>query len=530
MIANAVATLLTVAVSPHFEPDRLLEHIRVLASDDFGGRLPGTTGEEKTIDYLLTQCRKLKLQPGNLNGQFIQTVPLWGSRSEGKLQISGADHEIALKPGTDYVAWSALPDAQVQIPPSPLVFAGYGAVAPEYHWDDYAGAKVRGKIVLLIGGDPPVADPGDPTKLDEKMFLGPALSYHGRLGRKLERAFQHGAVGVIVLYSRKQSPGLFQNFSRENMILRGPEERKRVKAQALLSIDRAEELFIAAGQDFKSLREAAAKPGFRVVNLPAKASFDLRNSVRRIDSRNVIAKLPGSDRTLAKELVIYSAHWDHHGQEGDKVFHGASDNAAGMAGVLELARAFRALPKAPRRSILFFWPTAEEKGLLGARYYVEHPLYPRSRTLANLNLDYFSNWGWGRTRDFGIVGLGNSTLDDLAAEAVRRQGRVITGDTYPEQGFYFRSDHFEFARAGVPALETTPGIDYVDKPAEYGIKKRAEYIGNDYHQPSDVPKPDWDLSGAVEDLEVLFDVGYAVAQSDTRPAWKPDAIWRPPRN
>jgi Zn-dependent M28 family amino/carboxypeptidase len=249
--------------------------------------------------------------------------------------------------------------------------------------------------------------------------------------------------------------------------------------------------------------------------------------VRQVDSANVIAKIPGSDPQLKNEYVIYSGHWDHHGQVGDQIFHGASDNAAGTAGVLELARAFKSLHTAPRRTMLFLWPTAEEKGLLGTRYYVEHPLYPLQQTVANINLDYFSNWGWGRTHDFGIVGIGNSTLDDVTADVVKGQGRVVTGDTAPEQGFYFRSDHYEFARGGVPSIETSPGIDYVGKPSGFGVEKRAQYIGHDYHQPSDVIKPDWDLNGAVEDLQVLFEVGYRVAQTDDRPAWKQDAIWRP---
>jgi Zn-dependent M28 family amino/carboxypeptidase len=225
--------------------------------------------------------------------------------------------------------------------------------------------------------------------------------------------------------------------------------------------------------------------------------------------------------------VIYSAHWDHHGREGDRIFHGASDNGAGTAGLLELARAFRSLNPTPKRSVIFLWPTAEEKGLLGSHYYVTHPLYPLASTVGNINLDYFSNWGWGRTRDFSIVGIGNSTLDDLTAEAVQRQGRLLTGDTAPAMGFYFRSDHYEFARIGVPSLETSPGVEYIGKPAGFGEAKRAEYIANDYHNESDVIKADWDLLGAVEDLQILLEVGYRVAQQPGRPTWKADAIWRP---
>ncbi len=516
-ITSAATTLPELeSAAKRITPGGILKPIRVLASDDFGGRLPGTPGDRKSVQYLAAQCRALKLAPGNPDGSFLQNVPLWGTRSQGTLTIG----EMKLEAGKDYVAWSALPDARVSINSAEMVFAGYGVVAPEHHWNDYAGVDVHGKVVVILGGDPAVAESKDPAKLDEKFFLGRALTVHGRTGSKLDRAFANGAAALIILNT---SPSLFQNYARENMILRDANERQRVQAQALLSMERAKEIF--PGQDFDALRAAAARPGFRAIPLAAKASFEIANTVRRIDSPNVIAKIPGSDPQLSKEYVVYSAHWDHHGQEGDRIFHGASDNAAGTAGVLELARAFRGLK--PRRTILFLWPTAEEKGLLGAKYYVENPLYPLAQTVANINLDYFSNWGWGRTRDFSIVGLGNSTLDDVTAEAVKRQGRVLTGDTLPEQGFYFRSDHYEFARVSVPSLETAPGIDYLNRPADFGPRKRAEYIANDYHQVSDIPKPDWDLSGAVEDLQVLLEVGYRVAQSNDRPAWKPDAIWRP---
>jgi Zn-dependent M28 family amino/carboxypeptidase len=333
---------------------------------------------------------------------------------------------------------------------------------------------------------------------------------------------------VILLAGGQQaSAGLFQNYSREAMILRGSHDRDRVQAQAILTVAHASEFFYAAGADLPALRTASARPGFHAVVLPAEASFEIKTRVRPVDSANVIAKIPGSDPTLRNQYVIYSGHWDHHGKVGDQIFHGASDNAAGTAGVLELARAFHTMHPAPRRTMLFLWPTAEEKGLLGTRYYVEHPLYPLQQTVANINLDYFSNWGWGRTHDFSIVGLGNSTLDDITAQIVQKKGRVLTGDTAPEQGFYFRSDHYEFARLGIPSIETSPGIDYVGKPSDFGIQKRTEYIAHDYHKPSDVVKPDWDLSGSVEDLQILLDLGYRIAQQDGRPSWKPDAIWRP---
>ena len=506
----------------------LLRHIKELSSDEYAGRAPGTAGEEKSVAYLIGQCKAIGLEPGAPNGGWTQMVPLWGMLSQGKLDVKSGGKNMTLVAGKDYVAWTALPDEKVDVPRTGLVFVGYGVVAPEYRWDDYAGADVHGKTVVMMSGDPPVAEVDNPSKLDEKMFLGRALTYYGRTGTKLETAYKHGAAAVILLYSARQAgANLFQNYSRETMTLRGPDERQRVKAQALLSSDRARELFAAGRKNYDALVAAAAKPGFRAVALEGEASFAVANHVRRVDSANVIAKISGSDTQLRKQYVIYSGHWDHHGQVGSQIFHGASDNAAGTAGVLELGRAFRTMHPSPRRTLLFLWPTAEEKGLLGARYYVEHPLYPLRQTVANINLDYFSNWGWGRTRDFSIVGIGNSTLDDLAAEAVRRQGRVLTGDTAPEQGFYFRSDHYEFARKDVPSIETSPGIDYVGKPAGFGVQKRSEYISKDYHHPSDVVKPDWDLRGAVEDLQILFEVGCEAAQQDGRPTWKPNAVWRP---
>jgi Zn-dependent M28 family amino/carboxypeptidase len=510
----------------------LMQHIVELSSDAYTGRAPGTEGETKSVAYIIAQCKAIGLEPGNPDGGWTQKALLWGVLPQkGELTLTVKGKEIPAVAGQDYVVWTAMPVEKTVVADSGVVFVGYGVTAPEYKWDDYAGVDVKGKTVVVLSGDPPVAEAGDPSKLDEKMFLGKALTVYGRTGTKLENAYKHGAAAVVLIASVAApfSPhALFENYQREAMTIRGPEARKRVKVQAMVTADRVKAMFAAAGMDFDALKAAAAKPGFRGLELGgALASFELTARVREVDSANVIAKISGSDPKLKDEYVIYSGHWDHHGQVGEKIFHGASDNAAGTAGVLELARAFKSMNPAPRRTMLFLWPTAEEKGLLGARYYVEHPLYPLAKTVANINLDYFSNWGWGRTKDFSIVGIGNSTLDDVTAEVVKEQGRTLTGDTAPEQGFYFRSDHYEFARKGVPSIETSPGIDYVGRPADFGTRMRAEYIAHDYHQPSDVVKPGWDLSGAVEDLQVLFEVGYRVAQADGRPEWKKDAIWRP---
>ena len=509
-------------------PANLLRHITELSSDSYAGRFPGTPGEAKSVAYVVSQATAIGLQPGTPTGTWIQKVPLLGTRSRGTMAVSAGGKSIPLAAAQDFVIWSNLADQKIVIRDASLVFAGYGVVAPEYKWDDYAGIDVKGKTVLILNGDPPVTDPKDPNKLDEQMFLGRALTVYGRGGTKADTAFKHGAVAVLTV-NLAQQPGapLPQNNTRENMTLRDGRERNQVKAQASLTVEKATAIFAAAGADFQASAASAAKAGFRPNALNAKVTLSVTNQVRQFESQNVLGKIEGSDPQLKSQYIVYSGHWDHHGQDGDQIFHGASDNAAGTAGVLELARAFRALSPAPKRTVIFFWPTAEEKGLLGARWYADHPLYPLVATAANINLDYFSNWGWGRTKDFSIVGIGNSTLDDLTADAVKRQGRTLTGDTAPEQGFYFRSDHYEFARVGVPSLETSPGIDYIGKPATFGTTKRTEYIRNDYHKASDVVKPDWDLSGAVEDLQILLEVGYRVAQQPSHPAWKANAIWRP---
>jgi Zn-dependent M28 family amino/carboxypeptidase len=287
-----------------------------------------------------------------------------------------------------------------------------------------------------------------------------------------------------------------------------------------------------AGQDLAALKKSAVSKDFRPVTLDAKASFDIKNTLREVDSRNVIAKLEGSDPKLKDQYVIYTAHWDHLGKDtslkGDQIFNGALDNASGTAGLLELAKAFVKISPAPKRSILFLSVTGEERGLLGAKYYAENPLYPLKDTLADINMDVLNQWG--RSKDVRVVGLGNSTLDDVTEEVAKSQGRVIVGDAEPEKGHYYRSDHFEFAKQGVPALYPKPGVEIVGKPDGYGLRKEAEYVANDYHKVSDEIKPDWDLSGAVEDLQLLLQVGYKVAEADKFPEWKPGAEFKAKRD
>jgi Zn-dependent M28 family amino/carboxypeptidase len=528
-------------------PEGILKHIRVLASDEFEGRAPATPGEQKSLDYIIAQCKALKLAPGTPDGAWLQPVALWGiTAGGGEISVKSGDADFPLT-AQDYRVSSAQPKASIDVADSPIVFAGYGIVAPEYKWDDYKGMDVNGKAVVILSGDPPVRDPGDPEKLDPKMFLGPELSFYGRAGSKADIAFAHGASAVITLQGgggarggragagagagrgaagrgaaarggANAGPNRF--ILRESMTVRDASSTQHIAATVSLNNDKATELFAASGLDLAALRESALSRDFKPVPLKASIKIAAKNQVREIESNNVVAKIEGSDAELRNEYVIYSGHWDHLGHQGDNIFHGASDNASGVAGVLELAHAFTALPAPTKRTVIFLFTTAEERGLLGARYYVQHPLYPLAKTVANINLDYFSNWGWGKTKDFSELGMGMSSLDDLVKDAVTRQGRVVTGDTDPAEGFYWRSDHVEFAMGGVPSLASSPGIDFVGKPADYGDQKRREYISNDYHKPTDQIKPDWDLTGAVEDLQVLLEVGYQVAQTPARPVWR----------
>jgi len=500
-------------------PIPLLKHIQKLASDEFEGRGPGTPGEEKTVAYLIEQFRRIGLEPGNPDGTFIQQVPLIGIRSEVTGSLQAGAKKIELNPLQDFVGVSRPQQETNAVRNSGIVFVGYGVVAPEYGWDDYKGVDVKGKTLLMLINDPPAAD--------QQLFKGKAMTYYGRWTYKYEIASEKGAAAAIIIHETGPAGYPFEvvtgSWGQENFDLARPDKNQgRIPVESWVSLDKAKELLSAAGQDFESLKKQAATREFKPVALKARANFQAKNSIREVRSRNVIGKLAGSDPKLRDEYVIYTAHWDHLGKdekrEGDRIFNGALDNASGTAALLELARAFASLAPRPKRSLLFLSVTAEEKGLLGARYYAENPLYPLAKTVADINIDGVNQWG--KTKDMVVVGTGQSTLEDTLAEAAKEQDRILIDDPEPEKGFYYRSDHFEFAKVGVPALYTNSGEQYIDKPAGYARQKRDEYTAKDYHKPSDEVKPDWDLTGAADDLKLLFDVGYRVAQSDQPPRWK----------
>ena len=527
---------LTLRLQPALEaitPDGLLAHIKVLASDEFDGRAPGTKGEELSVKYISDQFKKIGLNPGNPDGTDTQEVPLAGIKSEPRMSFTIEDKTIDLKYPDDFVASSARLQPEINVDKSDVVFVGYGIVAPEYDWDDYKDVDVRGKTLLLLIGDPPIPDSKDPSKLDEKMFKGKAMTYYGRWTYKYEIAAQKGAVAAIIVHETQPAAYPWQvvrsSWGKENFELDNPNKNMdAVSARSWVTLDVAKKIVADCGPDFDALKKTAVTKDFRPVTLNAKATIQIKQQIREFKSHNVIGKLEGTDAKLKDEYVIYTAHWDHLGRhpelQGDQIFNGAIDNASGVASVIQIASAFMKVNPPPKRSVLFMATTAEEAGLLGAKFYAEHALYPLEKTLADINIDGVNPWG--KTHDLEDLTNGNSALDDLLGQAAARQGRVMKPNSEPEKGGFYRVDSFEFAKAGVPVLHAARGIEIIGKPPEYGKQKRDEFVAKHYHQPSDEVDPGWDLSGAVQDVQLLFEVGYQVANGDKFPEWKAGSEFR----
>jgi Zn-dependent M28 family amino/carboxypeptidase len=526
---TAPAAPIKVADLPPIGEERVLEHIRKLSSDEFEGRSPGSKGEELTVQYLVEQFKAIGLKPGNTDGTYVQRVPLVGITPDPSavLTFRKRGTEQRLKYEDEFVAWTKRVTDSAALEASELVFVGYGVVAPEFNWDDYKGLDVKGKTLLMLVNDPPVPDGSNASQLDPKTFGGRAMTYYGRWTYKYEIGAQKGAAGVLLVHETGPAGypwAVVQGMGGEQFDLVTPDKNMgRAAVEGWIHLDQAKRLLKAAGQDFEALKKRAATREFEPVPLGVTASIAIKNTLRTIDSQNVLAKLEGSDPEVADEYVVYTAHWDHLGRgtpvDGDAIYNGAADNATGTAGLIELGRAYAQLTTPPRRSILFLAVTAEEQGLLGSRYYAVTPIHPLAKTVANINMDGLNVHG--RTKDIAVIGLGNSDLDDYATAVADEQGRTITPDPEPEKGFYYRSDHFNFAKQGVPALYAESGIDYEKGGTEYGRKVRDAYTANDYHKPSDEVKPDWDLKGLTLDLQFYFAVGHRVAQADRFPEWKP---------
>lgn len=526
--ALCLLTLLSCVPSPSREEaaplssEQLMGHIRTLSSDEFGGRAPGSDGEEKTVAYLTEQFKEAGLAPGNPDGTYVQNVPLVGitATEDSRLLLVGKGDTEELASGRGYVAWTkrVVEDVAVE---GELVFVGYGVVAPEYEWDDYKDVDVRGKVLVMLVNDPPV----------EGKFGGKAMTYYGRWTYKYEIAVQKGAAGALIVHETVPAGYPWEvvtgSWAGEQFDLVTEDKNQgRVAVEGWFSLDATRALFERAGFDFAAEKEKAKSADFRPLPLSVGVRANIRNRLRTVSSKNVVARVPGTE--VPDEVVLYMAHWDHlgtqEGVEGDNIFNGAYDNATGTSGLLELARAFASLDPPPRRSVVFLAVTAEEQGLLGSRFYARNPLYPVAKTVAAINMD--GENVWGRTRDVTVIGMGQSTLDELARRLAAEQERVLVPDTEPEKGYYYRSDHFELAKVGVPSFYADSGVDFIGKPAGWGQKERDRYVAEDYHKPSDEIKDWWDLSGMVEDLELFFAMGRHLATTDEWPEWSETSEFR----
>ncbi|MSU23162.1 MAG: M28 family peptidase [Opitutus sp.] len=524
----SAAALTAADLPPAISAASLLARTKILASDEFEGRGPGQAGEEKTVSYLVDQFKRLGLRPGNPDGTYIQNVALVGITSKPTLAFTIGGKSLPMEPINDFVGPTSRVTPHIEVKDSDVVFVGYGAVAPEFGWDDFKGVDVKGKTVVMLINDPPVTNP-QTGELDPQVFGGKAMTYYGRWTYKYEIAAARGAAACLIVHETGPAAYPFavvtNSRTRENFEIRTPNgNADHVAMEGWLTLDAAKKLFTASGRDFDALKKSAATRTFRPTALGAKASFTIESTLRNVDSRNVVGLLRGSDPKLRSEYLVYTAHWDHLGRDsrlpGDQIYNGADDNASGLAVLLELAQAFATLPTTaqPKRSVLFLSVTAEEKGLLGSRYYAENPLYPLTKTVANINMDG-ANY-LGRTRDIKVVGSGASSLDEIGAAVAATQGRVIQPDPTPEKGSYYRSDHFEFAKVGVPAYYAKRGVDYLDKPAGWGLKFEAEFDLKDYHKVSDEVHADWTFEGGAQDVAFLMQVGLRVANDARWPEWK----------
>lgn len=496
-----------------------------LASDEFEGRKPGQRGERVTLDYLSAEFKRLGLAPGN-GDSYLQPVPFVEITAGSDASLTLAGQSLAV--GRDAILWTKRVQAESSFADSPLVFVGHGVVAPEYGWNDYAGLDMRGKVAVILVNDP--GWDGD----DKSLFNGRAMTYYGRWTYKYEEAARQGAAAALIVH--ETAPAAYpwetvvNSWSGPQLDMVTPDgNRGRVAIEGWITREATQRLLAAAGQDLDALKRRAAQPGFRGIDLGLTASGAVRNVVRRAESANVVGVIPGTKRP--GEYVVYMAHWDHLGRaigrSGDTIFNGAVDNATGVAALLELAAAFKR-GRPPERSVVFLAVTLEESGLLGSAYYTAQPVFPLAQTVAVLNMDAF--YDGGPARDVSVFGFGASELETYLAAAAKRQGRVPVPESTPEKGFFYRSDHFNFAKAGVPALYIKSGVDDRERGAEWGQKQRNDFDAQRYHKPSDEYRPGMDWRGAVEDVKLLHAVGLKLANEKSFPNWYPQNEFRAARD
>lgn len=499
--------------------NNMKKHVEVLSSDDFQGRKPFTEGETKTIAYLQEQYKMAGLEPANGNS-FLQEVPMVSllATAANSMTVKSKKGSFTLKAYDDYIVWTDKTDSKEEWKNADLIFAGYGVVAPEHNWDDYAGLDVKGKVVLVM-----VNDPGFWVD-DSTLFKGEEMTYYGRWTYKFEEAARQGAAGCLIIHNTRAASYPFSvqqnsfNTTRLNLDTRGS-EIPHSDAIGWVTESTANRLFKAAGYD-STLLIKANKPGFKAIPLGLKLSTSMTVESVYNKSYNVVGKITGTE--FPDEYIIYSAHWDHLGvgkpdETGDAIYNGALDNATGTASLIELAKIFKAAK--PKRSIVFLAVTSEEQGLLGSQFYAENPIFPPNKTLANINIDGLNRFD--KTNDIIVIGEGQSDLEELLASEAKIMNRYISFDANKAAGYYYRSDHFNFAKIGIPALYTSTGIDVVGKGKEYGLELKKEYTAKNYHRPSDeFNAQTWTLEGAAADMELLYHVGLSVANAENWPKWK----------
>jgi Zn-dependent M28 family amino/carboxypeptidase len=528
MVPCSIALTAQAQVLKGFSESNIRATIQELSSDAFAGRAPASLGEKLTTDYLVAQFEHYGLLAAN-RGSYLQEVPLLQvtTRADSNLLIQGGHAPLSLSYGDDFVVYTPRSDAPVSLANSSVVFAGYGIVAPEYGWNDYAGLDVKNKTVVVLVNDPGYAT-GDP-----KVFHGRAMTYYGRWTYKCEEAARQGAAAVLIVHDAGPAGypwDVVHNTWTGPIDELPPDGAYRPLIQGWLSHKSAEQLFASADLSLEELTKAAARHGFKAVSLKVSANLTLHSEVKSIVSHNIVAFVKGTEHP--KEVVIYTAHWDHLGTKVDpngshQIFHGAIDNGSGIAGLLELARVYSQERNGPKRSVLFLATTCEEQGLLGATYYVNHPLFPLANTVADLNMDIMNMYG--ETRNLAVRGRFMSSLDDDLQQQAKSLGLIVQTDAEPEKGYYYRADHFEFAKVGVPALSIVSGTDYVNRPDGWGLAQQQSYISQRYHKPADTYEPTWDLAGMLQQLDVLYLAGRKLADNDDWPRWYEGSPFRAAR-
>jgi len=496
------------------------EIIAEISSDEYEGRGPASDGDKKARAYLANKMAEIGLEPGAEDGSWEQPFGLVSVETHppDSWKFSGHDQSTSFKQWEDFTINGDMQQPRVDVTDAEVVFAGYGIQAPEFDWDDYADVDVNGKIVLLMNNDP---------DWDPDLFAGDTRLWYGRWDYKFLTAAKNGAVGAIIIHTTPSAGYPFQVLQTSNT---GPQmelplgDEPRNQFTSFMTEDASKSLVALAGMDLDELREAARHRDFRPVPLGVTTSIGMDVTISAVQTANVLGLIPGSDPVLKDEVVVYTAHHDHLGtgpadDSGDTIFNGARDNASGVAEILAMARALASLPVAPRRSILICLVGAEEQGLLGSQFYADNPTFPPGRIAANVNID--GGNVWGRARDIQDIAFGKSSLDGVAQRVAERQGRITTPDQFPDKGYYYRSDQFNFAKIGVPALYFKAGTDSIEHGSEWGREAEDRWRAERYHQPGDEIYDEWDFGGMVEDARLAFWVGLHVANADEPPGWKP---------